>query len=201
MPKRISIELLKTAYTPDQLMALKGPGVIFLGRSNAGKSSLINALMQSDLAKVSKTPGKTRSINYFRYGGHLILVDLPGFGYARRPKEERDDWAELVKAFFDGAPPNLLGYLLVDAQRDIETEENQLLESLWERAYPTEILLTKADRLNQSERHQREKQIQQYVRGKGRENFLTYRFVSVKNGEGIEDLRRALYRYEKENFL
>jgi GTP-binding protein len=203
MPKnrQLSIELLKTAYTPEQLIPLKAPVVIFLGRSNAGKSSFINALTRSQWAKVSKTPGKTRSINYFRYGSHLTLVDLPGFGYARRAKVERGDWALLVEAFFDQAPPLLLGFLLMDSQRGLEIEEEELIESLHERGYPVGILLTKADRLNQSERHQREKAIQDFIKRKGWEALLTYHFVSVKSGEGIDKLRRVIYEYEKENFL
>jgi GTP-binding protein len=192
-PSRPSIELIKTAYTSEQLMKLCGPAVIFLGRSNAGKSSLINALARSDLAKVSKSPGKTRSINYFRYGPRLLLVDLPGFGYARRAKTERDEWAALVQSFFDGAPPRLMGFLLVDAQRKIELEEDRLIQALRERSYPVLILLTKADKLNQSERHQRES----IIRGSMGED---YQFISVKSGEGIEELRRAIYRYEKEKF-
>jgi GTP-binding protein len=194
-----SLQLIKTAYTPEQLMGIKAPGIIFLGRSNAGKSSLINSLTQSDLANVSKAPGKTRSINYFKYGPHLFLVDLPGFGYARRPKSERDAWAALVEAFFDSAPPRLLSFLLVDSGRDLELEEENLLEALRERSYPVEILLTKADRLNQSERHRREKYIEGFIRERGWEIFLGCRFVSVKNGEGIESLRRSIYQYEKEN--
>ena len=193
-------QLLKTAYRADQLAEIKGPAVIFLGRSNAGKSSLINALTRTDLAKVSKTPGKTRSINYFKYGPHLLLVDLPGFGYARRSKEERKEWADLIRAFFDHAPPRLMGFLLVDCHRELDREEGDLLFAFHERSYPLEILLTKADRLKQAERNKKEKYIRHFVQKQGWENLLTYRFVSVKNGEGLDSLQRAIYQYEKNFF-
>lgn len=172
-------------------MEFAGPAVILMGRSNAGKSSLLNALTRSKIARVAKSPGKTRSINYFRYGRHLILVDLPGFGYARRSKSEREAWSKLVEAFFDKAPPGLMGLLLVDAQRDLGKEETDLIEAFQERSYPVEILLTKADRLNQSERIRRQTLLR-------KQNLLTLGFVSVKTGEGLDSIRKRLLRYEKD---
>jgi GTP-binding protein EngB required for normal cell division len=93
-----------------------------------------------------------------------------------------------------------MGFLLIDCQREIATEESNLLEALHERSYPVEILLTKADKLKQSERHEKEKFIRRVIAEKGWENLLTYRFVSVKSGEGMEALQRVIYQYEKNFF-
>lgn len=194
-------QFLGSAYGPDQLLNLSGPAVLFFGRSNVGKSSLLNALTQSDLAKVSKQPGKTRSINYFCYGPKLTLVDFPGYGYAKRSKQERNHWAELVKAFFEDLPRAACAFVLMDAKRDLEEEEFDLLESLAPYCQQIYLLFTKADRLKQKERFAREKnvlrQVETFVGRLRQEIILNCGFISVKSGEGVSQLRQELYSYEK----
>ena len=187
--KPMPSELKATSYLPEQVPALRGPLAFFLGRSNVGKSSLLNALLKRKLARVSKSPGKTRSVNLYQWGSRLTLVDVPGYGFAIRSREERDSWRALMTAFFERIPGDSLGLLLMDSKRDLEEEEVGLLESLSERGIPVELLLTKVDRLGQAERERR--------RRAWNEIPLTWSFVSAKTGEGLEELRRRLLNYAK----
>jgi GTP-binding protein len=198
MKNRKSLELLKTVYRPDQLPPSKVPMVLFLGRSNVGKSSLINALSGQGLAQTSKNPGKTRSINYYRRGKDVFWVDLPGYGYAKRSKLERNEWRELLQAFFDQLPSWSLAFILMDSRRPLEEEEFELLEALVERKTHVYLLLTKADQLNQSERHRCINRLQEQLTERNLENLLTYATVSVKTQEGLPWIHRLLNRYEKD---
>jgi GTP-binding protein len=197
MKNRFRAELLHTAYRPDQLQELSLPAVVLIGRSNSGKSSLLNALTGVSEARVSKQPGKTRSVNYYRYGPRLTLVDVPGYGYARRNREEIEQWRDLMKVFFNRLPPGALIFILVDAKRDLEEEEFELLGSLGGASHRIQILLTKADRLKQSTRRARQEAMQRIFFKSGQEKVLTWRFVSVKTGEEIEAIRRDLHQYGK----
>jgi len=187
--------LVQTSYLPEQIPQLRGPAVLLLGRSNAGKSSLLNVLLKMDLAKVSKSPGKTRSVNFYRWGDKLTLVDVPGYGFALRSLEERRSWRELMESFFEKVPAASLSLLLLDAKRDPESEELALIEALCERGFPVELLLTKADRLLQAERERRRRAMLVWSAEPGREIPLTWRFVSAKTGEGIDELGRRLLKY------
>lgn len=179
-------------------MKLGKPVILFLGRSNVGKSSLLNALAGHSLAHVSKTPGKTRSVNYYRFGPDTILVDLPGYGYAKRSKVEKGEWAKLVEEFFPQVPLGSLAFVLMDSRRDLGQEEFSLMESLADYGHKIQLILTKADQLNQSARQKRIKYQEQNFDGEGQEKVLTWSLVSVKTGEGIENLRSELEQYGKE---
>ncbi|HEX5033366.1 MAG TPA: GTPase, partial [bacterium] len=109
--KALPSELRATSYLPEQVPSLRGPVAFFLGRSNVGKSSLLNALLKRSLARVSKSPGKTRSVNLYQWGPKLTLVDVPGYGFAVRSREERGSWRALMAAFFEKIPPDSLGLL------------------------------------------------------------------------------------------
>jgi len=193
----IAVSLKATAYLPEQLLDLRQDIVLFLGRSNAGKSSLLNAISEKDLARVAKAPGKTRSINYFSWGPQLTFVDVPGYGYAERSHEERDAWKNLMGHFFDRLSSGGLAFLLMDSKRDLGEEEWDLISALQGKGLKVDIVLTKADRLNQSERVKEERSLLASLQGRGLENSLTYRFVSVKTGEGVDEIRRKLLHYGK----
>ena len=127
------------------------PEVAFLGRSNAGKSSLLNRLAgRRELARVSATPGKTRLVHFFevRRGARtLLLVDLPGYGWARVSKAERAQWQKLVEGYLDGRAALRAAVLLQDLRRDVSDDELDLLAWLGERSIPALVALTKCDKL------------------------------------------------------
>ncbi len=129
------------------------PQVAFAGRSNVGKSSLLNALTgHKRLARVSKTPGRTRGIAFFEIEGRFAFVDLPGYGYAKVSREEREAWKALVEGYFSNCRLLKKVYMLVDARRGPGEEERMLSDYLAERRIPCRWVGTKADTLKASER-------------------------------------------------
>jgi len=145
-------EFVTTAASWHQLPDGGAPEVAFAGRSNAGKSSAINALAQrSRLAYVSRTPGRTQHINFFRAPSGALLADLPGYGYAAVPAKVRHHWEALVARYLGERMP-LLGLVLVmDARHAFTTLDRQLLNWFLPTGRPVRILLTKADKLSTSE--------------------------------------------------
>lgn len=128
------------------------PEVAFLGRSNAGKSSLINTWAGTQIAKTSSTPGKTRLINFFA-GADYRMVDFPGYGYAARSGDEQASWAAMIESFL-GARGNLCGAVLVmDCRRDWAEDETMLTQFLHRCGQPVVLALTKADKLKQAEKN------------------------------------------------
>ena len=124
------------------------PEVAFAGRSNVGKSSLLNALTnRRTLARTSNTPGRTREVNFFRLGGRLMLVDLPGYGYARAGKEEIARWNELIGDYLRGRGNLLRVYLLIDARRGIGAPDRKVMELLDKAAVVYQVVLTKIDKV------------------------------------------------------
>jgi len=133
------------AIPPDTL-----PEIAFVGRSNVGKSSLVNALTgQSALARVSRTPGRTRQINFFELGERLMLVDLPGYGYASAPEGERRTWQPMIEALKERQSLRGL-FVIVDARRGLTSGDEGLLDWSAPR-HRLHVLLSKADKLNRSE--------------------------------------------------
>jgi GTP-binding protein len=129
------------------------PQAAFAGRSNVGKSSLLNALTgQSGLARVSRTPGRTRGIAFFEIEGRFAFADLPGYGFARVSREEREAWRALVEGYFSSCRLLRKVYLLVDVRRGPEEEERMLSEYLAARGIPYRWVGTKADKLKTAER-------------------------------------------------
>jgi GTP-binding protein len=136
----------------DQLPAQGTPEVAMAGRSNVGKSSLINALTgQSDLARTSNTPGRTQQINLFDLPGGLTLVDLPGYGFAQAPKEVVARWTELVFAYLRGRPGLMRVCLLIDARHGLKKVDEEVMQLLANAAVPFQLVLTKADLVRAAE--------------------------------------------------
>lgn len=143
---------IASAYTPAELPPDVGAEVAFAGRSNAGKSSAINAITQRKrLAFFSKTPGRTQTINFFDCGENTRLVDLPGYGYAAVPLKERKHWGELIGAYLQ-ARASLKGLvLIVDSRHPITPLDKQLLAWHAPSNQPVLVLLTKSDKLTRSD--------------------------------------------------
>jgi GTP-binding protein len=140
---------LLSAAAPGQFPADLGAEVAFVGRSNAGKSSAINAITQRNaLARTSKTPGRTRLLNFFELGTDQRIVDLPGYGYAKGPEDERRSWRPLIEALRPRQSLHGL-FMIVDSRRGLRDDDETLLE--WAAGLPVHVLLSKADKLNRSE--------------------------------------------------
>lgn len=138
--------------TGDGWPAVLLPQVAFAGRSNVGKSSLLNALVgHSRLARTGKTPGRTRGIAFFEIEGRFAFADLPGYGYARVSREEREAWKALVETYFSSCRRLRKVYLLVDLRRGPEEEERMLAEYLFAHGVPYRFVATKADKLKPRE--------------------------------------------------
>lgn len=166
------------------------PQVAFAGRSNVGKSSLLNALLgRAGLARVSRTPGRTRGIAFFEVEGRYAFADLPGYGYAKVSREERGAWKGLVEGYFDSCRRLRRVYLLVDVRRGPAEEERQLAAYLAERRVPHRWVGTKADKLTPRERRDAEAR---FAGGEGLETGGVPVFVSVRTKEGIDLLWRDI---------
>lgn len=172
-----------------QLLSSTVPEIVFSGRSNVGKSSLINRLTgRKSLARTSATPGKTATINFYRLDG-ARLIDLPGYGYARVSDSERRRWSELIEGYFNGERDVRLVVQLLDIRHTPSRDDFRMLEYMVEQEIPFIAVLTKADKLNKTERAQRlaafEQELADY------EGIFTLPFSS-SNGEGADELREIL---------
>ncbi len=172
-----------------RLPALDRPEIVFSGRSNVGKSSLINKLCnRKSLARVSGVPGKTATINFYEVDG-VYLVDLPGYGYAKVGRQERRRWDELINSYFAGQRNVALLVQLLDIRHDPSADDRTMLEYLRHYGIPFVAALTKADKLKKSQ--------QQAAAGRFAEICGEYGcrgvyVTSAENGCGIETLRGVL---------
>ncbi len=160
--------------------------VVFVGRSNVGKSSLINALCEHNgLAYVSKTPGHTKLLNYFSVGDKFYLVDAPGYGY-RKLNRETNDFDIMMDNYFSNNDKCKLVIFLLDARRELSPEDIDFISFVNERSLPSLVVFTKMDKLNQS---MKQKAINEAKKHFPNERWL---FVSSLNKRGIEDLRSII---------
>ncbi|MFN8641378.1 MAG: ribosome biogenesis GTP-binding protein YihA/YsxC [Candidatus Binatia bacterium] len=145
-------EFVAGAARLDRLPPPRQPEVALAGRSNVGKSSLLNRLVgRRALARVSKTPGRTQQINFFAVDGRLLLVDLPGHGFARVPLPVKAQWRGLVEGYLHGGRPLRGVLVLVDVRRGLQAEDEQLLDFLHAVGVPACIVATKVDKIGRGE--------------------------------------------------
>lgn len=167
------------------------PEVAFIGRSNVGKSSLINALTgRKALARTSNTPGRTQQLNFFDLGGQLMLVDLPGYGYAKASKSEVAAWNQLIRDYLRGRAPLRRVCVLIDSRHGIKKGDTEMMQMLDEAAVPYQLILTKRDKM----KHVREAEASiEAVRGLHPAMHPDVITTSAEKRIGIDDLREALY--------
>ena len=159
-----SATFVKSCLDPRQFPRDRLPEIAFVGRSNVGKSTALNALLRrKKLAMVSKTPGKTRTINFFLVNKRFYVVDLPGYGYAKVPKTMKEQWMQVLTSYLRERPPLRLVGALVDARHAPTAHDQQMLALLEEAEVPTLILATKFDKLKASERQPNLRRIHQVL--------------------------------------
>lgn len=177
---------------PAQLPAADLPEVAFAGRSNVGKSSLVNALTgRSTLARTSNTPGRTQQLNFFSLDDRLRLVDLPGFGYAEAPKALVDRWVRLVDSYLKGRPVLRRVCLLVDARHGLKSNDTRVLDMLDSAAVNVQVILTKADKLRPGPLQARHAEVAVAITRHVSAHPQVL-ITSAVNGEGVAALRAEL---------
>ena len=175
--------------TSAQLPKSKRAEISFVGRSNVGKSSLMNKLFgRKGLVKVSSTPGKTQAINLFEAGG-ATFVDLPGYGYAKRSKSERDAWRPLIEGYFELERYFGMVFALVDIRHDASAMDIQMIEYLAQRGLPYCICFTKADKLSKA---QQQKQVRALCKQLAATGDAIVLVTSSTSGQGIDDVRALI---------
>ncbi len=170
------------------------PEIAFAGRSNVGKSSLINALTgRRSLARTSNTPGRTQELIFFGGAGRLVLVDLPGYGYAAAAKSKVAAWTKLIHEYLRGRATLARVYLLVDARHGLKEVDTAVLDSLGQAAVSYEIVLTKCDQVNDAVLAEHSAAVQDAIR-KRPAAFPDLIATSARSGAGIAQLRAAVAR-------
>jgi GTP-binding protein len=182
-----SAEFVRSVAESGQLIEDGEPQVAFVGRSNVGKSSLLNRLLGTDLARTSSSPGRTRTVNYFRVNRRFWFVDLPGFGFARAARTEREKWAAVVASYLERAAGRRLVVQLVDAvvgATPLDVQAADYLDSLGVRRV---VVATKIDRLKRGQRAEAMNRLHTDL-GDGTDLLP----VSALTGEGVRELWKSI---------
>lgn len=180
-------EFIKSAFQEDDWPKDSQPEVAFLGRSNVGKSSLINSLLSvHKLARTSSTPGRTQSLNFFSVNDKLKFVDFPGFGYARVPKNIKSSWGEMATTYLAKRRQLVLSIHIVDSRHEPTKQDLQLHEWLETSGKPRLIVATKSDKLSNNEL---KKNLEHIARVLDDDSVMAY---SAKSGRGRDELWRAI---------
>ena len=181
-------EFVLSATTQNAFIRDGRPQVTFAGRSNVGKSSIMNKLFgRKNLVKVSSTPGKTSNINFFE-ADDVHFVDLPGYGFARRSKAERDRWAELIGDFFDSERSFNLVVSLVDIRHDPSKLDHDMIDYLQGNEFNFIVCLTKADKLSRTQQARQAAAIKKQLNVPAENVIIT----SSQTGTGIDELKRRI---------
>jgi len=160
----LSAEFVTSAFKPEQFPGETRPEIAFAGRSNVGKSTLLNTMLnRKDLAKTSKRPGKTQTVNFYDVNNILYFVDLPGYGFAKASHARQAVWKRAITSYIMGRQSLKLAVHLIDARHPPTPRDHELLGLLEEAAVPTLIVATKADKLKQSERTTLSKRLRDYL--------------------------------------
>ncbi len=181
----------------DQIPESDLPEIAFAGRSNVGKSSLVNALTgRKALARTSHTPGRTQQINFFDLGGRMMIADLPGYGYARAPRANVENWTQLVNAYLKGRAQLKRVMVLIDARHGMKDVDRTLMTMLDQAAVSYQVALTKVDKVKEGAL----KKVVEETRTELARHVAAHpiiRCTSSARTQGIEDLRAELARLAK----
>jgi len=192
---RQEVRFIAGATKPNQLPKISLPQVAFVGKSNVGKSSLINTICQrKNLARVSQTPGRTRQINFFLIAEKLVIADLPGYGFAKVPAKEKQNWEKLILYYLQNSPNLKLVNMLIDARRGIKENDLKVIQLLHSYDKQIQLVFTKADKVKLKEGF--EEEVKNYLASLG---YLLCNIVlsSSKNGVGAKELQLSLAQYVK----
>lgn len=180
----------KSFGTAEQLEASDLPEICFCGRSNVGKSSLINRVLgRKSIARVSSKPGKTVTVNFYRVGD-FRLVDLPGYGYAKVPFSEKSRWAELMEGYFQSGRNIKMAFQLIDMRHPATEFDISMLDFMSQMGIPYTVILTKSDKLNKTETQTRLSLIKEEL-GEFADGIQIIPF-SAQNNDGVEKLREVI---------
>jgi GTP-binding protein len=180
------------------LPPMRGPEIALAGRSNVGKSSLINALTgRKNLARISRTPGRTKELIFFSAGGPLTVVDMPGYGYAAAAKDKIAAWTESIHAYLRGRASLTRIYVLVDARHGLKEADGPMFDVLGRAAVSHQVVLTKADAVKPAELAQRITEVEAAL-AKRPAAYPAVLATSAHVGAGIPELRAAIARLLEE---
>lgn len=186
------IEFLKGVVAMEGMPPADRVEVCFAGRSNVGKSSLINALTgRRNMARASNTPGRTQEINFFTAGESHYLVDLPGYGFAEAPKPIVEKWQRLLRAYLAGRATLRRAFVLIDCRHGIKAVDEEILTLLDRSAVTFQVVLTKADKVSKADREAIFAQVRDAMR-KHPAAFPELVLTSSEKGDGIETLRSVI---------
>ena len=183
------VRFLTSVFSLKQLPAPELPEIAFAGRSNVGKSSLINRLIKrKNLVKTSARPGKTQSLNFFLVDNSLYLVDLPGYGYAKVPKKMKDSWQSLITGYLETRETLKCVIVIIDLRHSLKVSDLQLADWLRSSGVPLLIVYTKIDKLSANKRHKHAASLDAGLGILKEERVL----FSAKTGEGREKILQVL---------
>jgi len=180
------------AEKPDDLPPAEKAEVAFAGRSNVGKSSLINALTnRKTMVRTSNTPGQTRQLNFFNIGDNFTLVDMPGYGFAKASKTDIKQWQGMMKAYLRGRVTLRLACVLIDSRHGMKPSDLEMLKLLSESAVPTRLILTKTDEISKAEKEAAVEKLVEAIKKQPAVHPVPL-LTSSKTAEGIPELRAAI---------
>lgn len=188
--------IFETSYgLSSQLPPSTMPEIVFAGRSNVGKSSMLNKIFnRKQLARVSAVPGKTATINFFRTE-QIRFADLPGYGYAKVSKSEKRRWAELIEGYFAQDRNVQLVFQLIDFRHPPTADDLTMLQFLIDQEFPFVVVLTKSDKLSKTQREERLEKLQTEIPYAEQITMIPF---SAQTGEGVEAIRKVLDEIEKD---